>query len=58
MLAEAAAGGGPDTEGDDTDGKWMKGVRVKTVGELEIALGEAVERVHNGKKGMLIEVLM
>jgi hypothetical protein len=48
-LAEAAAGG---------EGGWMKGVRVRTVGELEEALGEAVSRVGDEKKGMLIEILM
>lgn len=58
MLAEAAAGGGSDVTEHGADSQWMKGVRVKTVGELETALEEAVERVHHGRKGMLIEVLM
>ncbi|PVI03646.1 thiamine pyrophosphate enzyme [Periconia macrospinosa] len=49
-LAEAAAGG------EEND--WMMGVRAKTVGELETALNEAIHRVHDQQKGMLIEVLM
>ena len=38
----------------------MKGVRVKTVGELKEALGCAKSRLlaAEGGKGMLIEVLM
>lgn len=57
-LAEAAAGGGEE-EGNETEG-WMKGVRVKTVGELKEALEGAKSRVLacEGGKGMLIEVLI
>ncbi|KAH7324160.1 thiamine pyrophosphate enzyme [Stachybotrys elegans] len=53
-LAEAAAGGGPDSSSDE----WMKGVRVRTVEQLENALSAACSRVGQEGKGMLVEVLM
>ena len=58
-LAEAAAGSEsnwPKSATEDND--WMKGIRVKTVGELKEALELAVARVGEEGKGMLIEVLM
>jgi len=57
VLAEAAAGGGDEGKGIE---RWMKGVRVKTVGELKEALDCAKSRLlaAEGGKGMLIEVLM
>lgn len=58
-LAEAAAGSDAGWQNTPNDsGKWMKGLRVKTVGELREALKVANERVAHEKKGMLIEVLM
>jgi hypothetical protein len=37
---------------------WMKGVKVRNVGELKAALDTAKDRVGQKKKAMLIEVLM
>ncbi|KAJ7642777.1 thiamine pyrophosphate enzyme [Mycena polygramma] len=58
-LAEAAAGsdvGWGSTEENATG--WMKGVRVRTVGDLKEALQLAMLRVVKERKGMLVEVLM
>ncbi|KAI0886329.1 thiamine pyrophosphate enzyme [Annulohypoxylon maeteangense] len=59
-LAEAATGSG--AEGGDTaetaEGEWIKGMRVKTVGEFKAAIQLAESRVIQQKKGMLLEVLM
>jgi hypothetical protein len=58
-LAEAAAG---STVGwnnlAENHGTWMKGMRVSTVGDFKKALEVVGERVIEGGKGMLIEVLM
>ncbi|KAI1655245.1 thiamine pyrophosphate enzyme [Daldinia decipiens] len=58
-LAEAAAGSevGWDNAAENTD-TWMKGLRVRTVGEFKKALQSASLRVAKEGKGMLIEVLM
>ncbi|KAF3059598.1 Acetolactate synthase-like protein [Daldinia childiae] len=58
-LAEAAAGSevGWDNAAENAD-TWMRGLRVKTVGELKEALRNASLRVAKEGKGMLIEVLM
>ncbi|PSN64776.1 thiamine pyrophosphate enzyme [Corynespora cassiicola Philippines] len=57
-LAEAAAGCDKSSESSDDDAAWMKGVRVKTIGELKEALKNGAERVGGQGKGMLIEALM
>ncbi|KAI8627430.1 putative thiamine pyrophosphate enzyme [Xylariaceae sp. FL1651] len=58
-LAEAAAGSEVGWESTAEHGKaWLKGVRVKTVGELREALQLANLRVFKDGKGMLIEILM
>ncbi|KAF2962756.1 hypothetical protein GQX73_g10815 [Xylaria multiplex] len=58
-LAEAAAGAEVGWDKlDDKPGAWMRGVRVRTVGELRNALRVASGRVAEDRKGMLIEVLM
>ncbi|KAI1148983.1 thiamine pyrophosphate enzyme [Nemania diffusa] len=49
-LAEAAVG--------SETGAWMKGMRVRTVAALREALRVANKRVVEGRKGMLVEVLM
>ncbi|KAI0850597.1 thiamine pyrophosphate enzyme [Daldinia vernicosa] len=58
-LAEAAAGSevGWDNAAENAD-TWMKGLRVRTVGEFKEALRNASLRVAKEGKGMLIEVLM
>ncbi|KAF2823561.1 thiamine pyrophosphate enzyme, partial [Ophiobolus disseminans] len=56
-LAEAAAGSAPELTSSGQDDKWMQGVRVRNVGELEAALNTAKERVAGKGKGMLIEIL-
>ncbi len=58
-LAEAA--GGSETgwsNGDENGTTWIKGVRVRTVAELEKALQQANTRVGTERKGMLIEAIM
>ncbi|KAF8190421.1 thiamine diphosphate-binding protein [Mycena galopus ATCC 62051] len=58
-LAEAAAGSEVEwADAADNGEAWMKGVRVRTVGELKAALEHAKARLAEGKKGMLVEVLM
>jgi hypothetical protein len=53
-LAEAATGSDGESDGE----QWMKGVRVRTVGELKAALQQAESRVQGQGKGMFIEVLI
>lgn len=59
-LAEAAAGSEAGWENNATSEppSWVKGVRVRTVGDLREALRDAVSRVVTSGKGMLVEVLM
>ncbi|KAI8963265.1 thiamine pyrophosphate enzyme [Daldinia sp. FL1419] len=58
-LAEAAAGSevGWDNAKENAN-TWMKGLRVKTVGDFKAALQSASTRVAKDGKGMLVEVLI
>ncbi|KAI0110201.1 thiamine pyrophosphate enzyme [Daldinia grandis] len=58
-LAEAAAGSevGWDNAAENAN-TWMKGLRVRTVGEFKEAIQKASLRVAKEGKGMLVEVLM
>ncbi|KAI3330339.1 thiamine pyrophosphate enzyme [Ustulina deusta] len=58
-LAEAAAGSEVGWENNSgRPGTWMRGLRVRTVGELRDALRLARRRVAEERRGMLIEILM
>lgn len=58
-LAEAAAGSeGGFVASADNNKAWMKGTRVRRVGDLKKALELAELRVVKQQKGMLIEVLL
>ena len=60
-LAEAAAGSETGWEGEieaEDPKAWMRGVRVRTVGEFREALRLADTRVIEKGRGMLLEVLM
>ncbi|KAI0197921.1 thiamine pyrophosphate enzyme [Astrocystis sublimbata] len=61
-LAEAASGSevgwNNGSSEDDYADRWMKGVRVKTVGQLKEALQLANTRVAQEGRGMLIEAFM
>ena len=53
-LVEAAAGSGSEK----VPGGWMKGVRVATVQQLHKELRDAVIRVQESGRGVLVEALM
>ncbi|KAI5860842.1 putative thiamine pyrophosphate enzyme [Durotheca rogersii] len=58
-LSEAAAGSEVGWRNSTEKGEgWMKGVRVRTVGDFKEALRHANSRVAKDGKGMLVEVLL
>ena len=57
-LAEAAAGSQRSKVSTRDPDQWMEGVRVDSVASLRKALGKALQRVLEAKKGMLIEALI